>query len=172
MIAKWLIDEETAYPCMHTQFKHLDVVTVLSRIFAWVTCGCGEGKHIIQIAGCICTNCKIAKYICQNHTVLTRIFTCDFEGGRCCVRGNELLVGLRGWTQKVKSGRTSFLIVGWQKSRKLDLLRMTRVCSSYILYLISDQIWFLYHLMLFHCCLLVLHDFQSKASEDFIINLI
>ena len=122
----------------HTQFKHLDVVTVLSRIFAWVTCGCGEGKHIIQIAGCICTNCKIAKYICQNHTVLTRIFTCDFEGGRCCVRGNELLVGVRGWTQKVKSGRTSFLIVGWQKSRKLDLLRMTRVCSSYIFFLISS----------------------------------
>ena len=132
MIAKWLIDEETTCPCMHTH--HLDVVTVLSRIFAWVTCGCGEGEHIIQIAGCICTNCKIAKYICQNHTVLTRIFTCDFEGGRCCVRGNELLVGLRGWTQKVKSGRTSFLIVGWQKSRKLDLLRMTRVCSSYIFF--------------------------------------
>ena len=115
---------------------------------------------------------KIAKYICQNHTVLTRIFTCDFEGGRCCVRGNELLVGLRGWTQKVKSGRTSFLIVG--KNLASWTCCGWHGCApliSYSLYpLISDQIWFLYHLMLFHCCLLVLHDFKAKQVR--IINLI
>ena len=78
-------------------------------------------------------NCQI--YLSNSHS-----FDQDLYLRLRCVRGNELLVGLRGWTQKVKSGRTSFLIVGRQKSRKLDLLRMTRVCSSYIFFLISSYI--------------------------------
>ena len=66
-------------------------------------------------------------------TALTRIFTWETEiwlrgeegMNGCCDGGNELLAGDGGCPQKARSGRASFLIVGSQKSPKLDLPPMT-----------------------------------------------